>query len=118
MSQSHLCHRFREFFGSSIREYVVRKRMSAAQGMLYKSQTKMSSSGKADVYRRANVVRTGQNSDHYWLKVFYPILIRSSAAATSATRNRTALPSLKYGIRPDNRLQPMTLLPTFIYPPI
>jgi len=47
-----------------------------------------------------------------------PILIRSSAAVTSATRNRTALPSLKYGIRPDNRLQPMTLLPTFIYPPI
>ena len=35
MSESHLCHRFREFFGSSISEYVIRKRMSAAQRMLY-----------------------------------------------------------------------------------
>ena len=35
ISKSHLCHRFRELFGSSISEYVVRKRMSAAQRMLY-----------------------------------------------------------------------------------
>jgi AraC-like DNA-binding protein len=35
MSESHLCHRFREFFGSSISEYVIRKRMAAAQRMLY-----------------------------------------------------------------------------------
>ena len=33
----------------------------------------------------------------------YPALIRSIAAATSAMRNRTALPSLRYGIRPDMR---------------
>jgi AraC family transcriptional regulator of arabinose operon len=35
MSRSHLCHRFRECFGSSISEYVIRKRMSAAQRMLF-----------------------------------------------------------------------------------
>ena len=35
MSRSHLCHRFREHFGSSISEYVIRKRMSAAQRMLF-----------------------------------------------------------------------------------
>ena len=35
MSRSHLCHRFRECFGSSISEYVIRKRMAAAQRMLY-----------------------------------------------------------------------------------
>lgn len=35
MSRSHLCHRFRECFGSSISEYVIRKRMSAAQRLLY-----------------------------------------------------------------------------------
>jgi len=35
MSRSHLCHRFRKCFGSSISEYVIRKRMAAAQRMLY-----------------------------------------------------------------------------------
>lgn len=35
MSRSHLCHRFRECFGFSISEYVIRKRMSAAQRLLY-----------------------------------------------------------------------------------
>ena len=35
MSRSHLCHRFRECFGSSISEYVIRKRMATAQRMLY-----------------------------------------------------------------------------------
>ncbi len=35
MSRSHLCHRFRECFGSSISEYVIRKRMAAAQRLLY-----------------------------------------------------------------------------------
>ena len=34
---------------------------------------------------------------------FYPILIRSIACATSATRNRTALPILKYWTRPLTR---------------
>ena len=35
MSRSHLCHRFRECYGSSISEYVIRKRMAVAQRMLY-----------------------------------------------------------------------------------
>jgi len=35
MSRSHLCHRFRECFDSSISEYVIRKRMAVAQRMLY-----------------------------------------------------------------------------------
>ena len=35
MSRSHLCHRFRECYGSSISEYVIRKRMAAAQRMLF-----------------------------------------------------------------------------------
>ena len=35
MSRSHLCHRFKECYGSSISEYVIRKRMAAAQRMLY-----------------------------------------------------------------------------------
>lgn len=35
MSRSHLCHRFRECFDSSISEYVIRKRMAAAQRLLY-----------------------------------------------------------------------------------
>ncbi|MEM9281647.1 MAG: AraC family transcriptional regulator [Verrucomicrobiota bacterium] len=35
MSRSHLCHRFKECYGFSISEYVIRKRMSAAQRMLY-----------------------------------------------------------------------------------
>ncbi|MEM1295263.1 MAG: helix-turn-helix domain-containing protein [Verrucomicrobiota bacterium] len=35
MSRSHLCHRFRECFGGSISQYVIRKRMAAAQRMLY-----------------------------------------------------------------------------------
>lgn len=35
MSRSHLCHRFREAFDSTIRGYVIRKRMSVAQRLLY-----------------------------------------------------------------------------------
>ncbi|MEM9419245.1 MAG: AraC family transcriptional regulator [Planctomycetota bacterium] len=35
LSRSRLCHRFRECFGSSISEYVIRKRMAAAQRMLF-----------------------------------------------------------------------------------
>lgn len=35
MSRSHLCHRFRHFFGSSISEYVIRNRIAAAQRMLF-----------------------------------------------------------------------------------
>ena len=35
MSRSHLCHRFRDYFGSSISRYVIRKRMSAAQRLLF-----------------------------------------------------------------------------------
>jgi len=35
MSRSHLCHQFREHFGTTISSYVVRKRMSIAQRLLY-----------------------------------------------------------------------------------
>ena len=35
MSRSHLCHQFKECYGSSISEYVIRKRMAAAQRLLY-----------------------------------------------------------------------------------
>ena len=35
MSRSHLCHRFREHFDSSVSEYAIRKRMAVAQRMLY-----------------------------------------------------------------------------------
>lgn len=35
MSRSYLCHQFRDYFDSSISEYVIRKRMSAAQRMLF-----------------------------------------------------------------------------------
>lgn len=35
MSRSHLCHQFREHFGTSISSYVVRKRMSIAQRLLF-----------------------------------------------------------------------------------
>lgn len=35
MSRSYLCHQFRKYFESSLTEYVIRKRMSAAQRLLY-----------------------------------------------------------------------------------
>lgn len=35
MSRSHLCHQFRAHFGTTISSYVVRKRMSVAQRLLY-----------------------------------------------------------------------------------
>ncbi|PHS03128.1 MAG: hypothetical protein COA78_19120 [Blastopirellula sp.] len=35
MSRSHLCHRFREHFGTTISSYVIRRRMSIAQRMLF-----------------------------------------------------------------------------------
>ena len=35
MSRSHLCHQFRRFFGTTISRYVVRKRMSLAERLLY-----------------------------------------------------------------------------------
>ena len=35
MSRSHLCHRFREHFGTTISSYVVRRRMSIAQRLLF-----------------------------------------------------------------------------------
>lgn len=35
MSRSHLCHQFRNHFGTTISSYVVRKRMSIAQRLLY-----------------------------------------------------------------------------------
>jgi len=35
MSRSHLCHQFREHFGTTVSSYVVRKRMSIAQRLLF-----------------------------------------------------------------------------------
>jgi AraC-like DNA-binding protein len=35
MSRSHLCHQFRKYFDTTISEYVIRKRMAAAQRMLF-----------------------------------------------------------------------------------
>ena len=35
MSRSHLCHQFREYFGMTTTNYVIRKRMSMAQRLLY-----------------------------------------------------------------------------------
>lgn len=35
MSRSHLCHQFRKHFGTTISGYVIRKRMSTAQRLLY-----------------------------------------------------------------------------------
>ena len=35
MSRSHLCHQFREHYQSTISEYVIRKRMAAAQRLLF-----------------------------------------------------------------------------------
>ena len=35
MSRSHVCHQFRDHFGTSISSYVVRKRMSIAQRLLF-----------------------------------------------------------------------------------
>lgn len=35
MSRSHLCHQFRKHFGTTISSYVIRKRMSIAQRLLY-----------------------------------------------------------------------------------
>ena len=55
MSRSHLCHRFRELFGSSISEYVIRKRMSAAQRLLFDIQLRpgeiAEQLGYADIYQ-------------------------------------------------------------------
>lgn len=35
MSRSHLCHQFREYFGTTISSYAIRRRMSIAQRLLY-----------------------------------------------------------------------------------
>lgn len=35
MSRSHLCHQFRRYFGTTISRYVIRKRMSIAERLLY-----------------------------------------------------------------------------------
>ena len=51
ISRSHLCHRFRRFYGSSISEYVVRKRMAAAQRLLYEVDLRMGEIAEAVGYR-------------------------------------------------------------------
>jgi AraC-like DNA-binding protein len=54
MSRSHLCHQFRRCFGSSISEYVIRKRMAAAQRLLYEIHLRSGeiaeAVGYADIY--------------------------------------------------------------------
>lgn len=35
MSRNYLCNRFRECFGCTISQYVIRKRMAAARRLLY-----------------------------------------------------------------------------------
>ncbi len=55
MSSSHLCHRFRSTFGTNIRKYIIRKRMSVAQRMLYDMNLRISeiaeSVGYPDIYQ-------------------------------------------------------------------
>lgn len=55
MSRSHLCHRFRECFGSSISEYVIRKRMAVAQRMLFEIDARpgeiAEATGYPDIYQ-------------------------------------------------------------------
>ena len=55
MSRSYLCHQFRENFGTSISQYVVRKRMAAAQRLLYEVHLRPGEIGEAvgypDIYQ-------------------------------------------------------------------
>ena len=55
ISRSHLCHRFQEYFGSSISGYVIRKRMSAAQRLLFEVELRISdiavAVGYPDIYQ-------------------------------------------------------------------
>lgn len=50
MSRSHLCHRFREFFGSTISGYVIRKRMATAQRLLFEIHLRMGEIAEAVGY--------------------------------------------------------------------
>ena len=55
MSRSHLCHQFRDAFDSTIGQYVIRKRMSVAQRMLYDVNLRISeiaeTVGYSDIYQ-------------------------------------------------------------------
>ena len=55
MSSSHLCHQFRNTFDTNIRKYIIRKRMSVAQRMLYDVNLRISeiaeSVGYPDIYQ-------------------------------------------------------------------
>ncbi|MEM7599976.1 MAG: AraC family transcriptional regulator [Verrucomicrobiota bacterium] len=51
VSRSHLCHRFRKYYGSSISEYVVRKRMAAAQRLLYEVDLRIGEIAETVGYR-------------------------------------------------------------------
>ena len=55
MSSSHLCHQFRTTFDTNIRKYIIRKRMSVAQRMLYHVNLRISeiaeSVGYPDIYQ-------------------------------------------------------------------
>ncbi len=55
MSRSHLCHQFRKHFESTISEYVIRKRMAAAQRMLFEIDVRpgeiAEAIGYSDIYQ-------------------------------------------------------------------
>ena len=51
MSRSHLCHKFRNTFDTNIRKYIIRKRMSVAQRMLYDVNLRISEIAEAVGYR-------------------------------------------------------------------
>ena len=55
MSNSHLCHEFRNAFDTNIRKYIIRKRMSVAQHMLYDVNLRINeiadSVGYPDIYQ-------------------------------------------------------------------
>ncbi|WP_339719964.1 AraC family transcriptional regulator [uncultured Paraglaciecola sp.] len=55
VSRSYLCHQFRSFFNTSISQYVIRKRMSIAQRLLFNAQLRLgniaSEVGYTDIYQ-------------------------------------------------------------------
>ncbi len=50
MSRSHLCHQFRKHFGTTISKYVIRRRMSVAQRMLFEINLRPGDIAKAVGY--------------------------------------------------------------------
>lgn len=71
MSRSHLCHRFRQHFGSTISEYVIRKRMAAGQRLLYERSLRpgeiADAVGYPDIYQFSKQFKKtfGVSPSHY-----------------------------------------------------